>query len=343
MKISRLALLVASILLAPPLIAQDQYFDSDGVRIRYVVEGAGGPVVLVHGFAGRLEAWRTHGILENLARDHRVIAFDMRGHGKSAKPRDPKADGLRPGMEALKKLRPDMRLVIVDGATHAGERGILDRPELIAALRQFLDTRPQPDQGTLLFIQHVAVVDVSVGRVLPDMSVEIRGRTIAAVARDLRVPSTGDATVVDGRGKYLIPGLWDMHVHLSFPEGAAKTFLPVMVANGILGARDMHSFLSAIVAIKREVASGAQIGPRLFIAGPAVDGPNSYLPAARVVHTPDEARTAVRELKAAGVDFIKVYSSLPRDLYLAVAGEAKSEDIPFVGHVPYPVTAREAS
>ena len=175
------------------------------------------------------------------------------------------------------------------------------------------------------------------------MTVEIRGRTIAAMSGGDRLRTPRGARLIDGRGKYLIPALWDMHVHLSFPPGAAQISLPVMVANGVLGARDMHSFLSPIVSLKRAVASGAQVGPRLFIAGPAVDGPNSYLPGARIVHTPDEARVAVRELKAAGVDFIKVYSSVPKDLYLALAGEAKSEGIPFVGHVPYPVTAAEAS
>jgi imidazolonepropionase-like amidohydrolase len=198
-------------------------------------------------------------------------------------------------------------------------------------------------QNAPLFIRHVAVVDVKAGQVLSDMTVEIRGRTIAAMDSDRRVRGTRGATVINGRGKYLIPGLWDMHVHLSFPDGAAQIFLPVMVANGVLGARDMHSFLSTILSLKRDVATGAQIGPRLFVAGPAVDGPNSYLPAARVVRTPDEAREAVRQLKAAGADFIKVYSSLPKDSYLAVASEAKNEGIPFVGHVPYPVTAAEAS
>jgi imidazolonepropionase-like amidohydrolase len=184
---------------------------------------------------------------------------------------------------------------------------------------------------------------VAAGQLLPDMTVEIRGRTIAAMDSGRRVRVTRGARIVDGRGKYLIPGLWDMHVHLSFPPGAAQIFLPLMVANGVLGARDMHSFLAPVLSLKRAVASGTQIGPRLFVAGTAVDGPNSYLPGARVVHTADEARAAVRELKAAGVDFIKVYSSLPKDLYLAVASEAKNDGIPFVGHVPYPVTAAEAS
>jgi imidazolonepropionase-like amidohydrolase len=213
---------------------------------------------------------------------------------------------------------------------------------VVLALAALLSKRASAQDATL-FIQHVAVVDVVAGRVLPDMTVEIRGRTIAAMDSTPRIRLTRGAKMVDGRGKYLIPGLWDMHVHLSFPEGAAQIFLPLMVANGVLGARDMHSFLAPIISLKRAVATGAQIGPRLFVAGTAVDGLNSYLPGARIVHSPEEARTAVRELRAAGVDFIKVYSSLPKDLYLAVAGEAKSDGIPFVGHVPYQVTAAEAS
>jgi imidazolonepropionase-like amidohydrolase len=213
---------------------------------------------------------------------------------------------------------------------------------VVLALGAVLSNRA-PAQSAPLFIQHVAVVDVNTGQLLADRTVEIRGRTITAVDSAPRVQVTRGATIVDGRGKYLMPGLWDMHVHLSFPEGAAQIFLPLMVANGVLGARDMHSFLAPIISLKRAVAAGTQIGPRLFVAGTAVDGPNSYLPAARIVHTPEEARTAVRELKAAGVDFIKVYSSLPKEPYLVVANEAKTEGIPFVGHVPYQLTAAEAS
>ncbi len=198
-------------------------------------------------------------------------------------------------------------------------------------------------QDVPLFVEHVAVIDVIGGRVLPDMTVEVRGRTIVAVSPSRRVRFPQGASVFDGRGKYLIPGLWDMHVHLSWPPGAARVALPIMVANGVLGARDMHSILEPIVALKHAVANGSQVGPRLFVAGPAVDGPNSYLPASRIVRTADEAREAVRQLKASGVDFIKVYSSLPRELYFAVANEARNEGIPFVGHVPYPVTAAEAS
>jgi len=216
-------------------------------------------------------------------------------------------------------------------------------PRAVLASLFLLPSSPSAPQSGRLYISHVSVIDVIAGRAIPDQTVEIRGRTITSVdaARRVRIP--GDARVIDGRGKYLIPGLWDMHVHLGWPPGAAKGFLPMLVANGVLGARDMHSELPIIISIRKSIETGSQIGPRLFVAGPALDGPNSYLPVARIVSTPGEAREAVRQLKAAGVDFIKVYSSLPRDLYLAIAEEAKRERIPFVGHVPYAMTAAEAS
>src|SRR5258707_4207236 len=100
-------------------------------------------------------------------------------------------------------------------------------------------------QDVPLVIEHVTVIDVIAGRAQPDMTVEIRGRTIAALSPGPRVRAPGHARVIDGRGKYLIPGLWDMHVHVSWPAGAAQVFLPVMVANGVLGARDMHGTLEA--------------------------------------------------------------------------------------------------
>jgi imidazolonepropionase-like amidohydrolase len=128
---------------------------------------------------------------------------------------------------------------------------------VVLALGAVLSNRA-PAQSAPLFIQHVAVVDVNTGQLLADRTVEIRGRTITAVDSAPRVQVTRGATIVDGRGKYLMPGLWDMHVHLSFPEGAAQIFLPLMVANGVLGARDMHSFLAPIISLKRAVAAGTQ-------------------------------------------------------------------------------------
>ena len=84
--------------------AQDRYFDSQGVTIRYVDRGAGEPIVLLHGLGGSLETWTTTGILQNLERDHRVIAFDLRGHGRSGKPHDPKLYGREMGRDVVRLL-----------------------------------------------------------------------------------------------------------------------------------------------------------------------------------------------------------------------------------------------
>jgi pimeloyl-ACP methyl ester carboxylesterase len=97
------AFLVASI--AAPAFAQDQFFDSNGVRIRYVERGAGEPVVLVHGYTQTLDSnWIDTGVFANLAKDHHVIAFDLRGHGKSGKPHDPAAYGREIVQDAIRLL-----------------------------------------------------------------------------------------------------------------------------------------------------------------------------------------------------------------------------------------------
>ncbi len=84
--------------------AQDQFFDSDGVRIRYVDQGSGQPVVLIHGYTGSIAGWVETGILPNLAKDYRVIAFDCRGHGKSDKPHDPKSYGIQMVQDVVRLL-----------------------------------------------------------------------------------------------------------------------------------------------------------------------------------------------------------------------------------------------
>lgn len=186
-------------------------------------------------------------------------------------------------------------------------------------------------------ITHVGVVDVLAGRVLPNRTVVIEGRTIRTIATGA-APARG--TVVDGTGKFLIPGLWDMHVHTG---SAPDVYLPVLVGYGILGARDTHSVLETVTAARDAVARGTRIGPRLFVGGELVDGERSVNPQARKVKTEAEARAAVRALKAGGADFVKVYSALSRELYFAIADEARQAGIPYAGHVTPAITAAEAS
>ena len=194
-------------------------------------------------------------------------------------------------------------------------------------------------------ITHVTVIDTKNGKEIQDRTVIISGGRISEIRDSNGIePATG-TRVVEGNGKYLIPGLWDMHVHAVFAE-RRKSMFPAFIANGILGIRDMGTSmpLADIDQLRQQTANGSQLGPRIVAAGPILDGrPNPSRPNFLAITTPEQARETVRRLKSSGSDFIKVYSSLSRDSFLAIADEAKRENIPFSGHVPFSVSALEAS
>ena len=195
------------------------------------------------------------------------------------------------------------------------------------------------------YITHVTVIDPENSKEIQDRTVIISGDRISEVRDSKGIKPPAGTKVVDGRGKYLIPGLWDMHVHAVFAERLDSMF-PTFVANGVLGIRDMGTSmpLADIDHLRQQIASGSRLGPRIIAAGPLLDGrPKPLRPVFLAINTPDEAREAVRRLKSGGVDFIKVYSQLSRDSYLAIVDEAKKQNIPFAGHVPFSVSALEAS
>ena len=166
----------------------------------------------------------------------------------------------------------------------------------------------------------------------------IAGDRIIAVGKNLEPPP--QARIIDATGKFLIPGLWDMHVHLDPPGNALR----VLVANGITGIREMYSGipLATLGAWRarpenpRIVAAGFLDGPLMLNAGPAP--PDAY-----AVGNADQARLAVTLLAVSGADFLKVYNSLPREAYFAIAQESRRLGIPFAGHVPEAVSPAEAS
>jgi hypothetical protein len=133
-----------------------------------------------------------------------------------------------------------------------------------------------------------------------------------------------------------------MHVHWSEPITPAAPYLELFTANGVVGVRQMWGFPSHF-RWKKEMAAGTLRGPRMLLAGPIVDGPKPIWPRSVAAGTEAEGRQAVRKTKGDGYDFVKVYSLLPRDVYFAIADEAKKQGMVFAGHVPYSVTAGEAS
>ena len=183
------------------------------------------------------------------------------------------------------------------------------------------------------------------------MTVVISGQQISAVGPAASTPLPLRAQVVDAAGKFLIPGLADMHVHLTGagePTGSREFILPLLVANGITTVRDMGGKVEFLKHLRAEIDRGSllrarRLGPQIFFTGPYLDGAlPSFLPSI-VVKTPAEARQAVNRLTSEGVDFIKVQSGLDRGPYFAIAEESKAKHIRFVGHVPDRVSALEAS
>ena len=197
-----------------------------------------------------------------------------------------------------------------------------------------------------LVFTHVNVIDATGGPVQPDMTVIVTGQRITALGKTGQVQVPKNAQTVEARGKYLIPGLWDMHVHEIFgawlPED--KEIIPLLfVANGITGVRDMGGDLEPLKKWRSDIAAGKMIGPRMFIAGPMLDGPVPQFPSSAPVSNASDGRRVVDELAKGGADFIKIQSLIPRDGYFAAADEAKKLGIVFVGHVPDAVRAEEAS
>jgi imidazolonepropionase-like amidohydrolase len=188
-------------------------------------------------------------------------------------------------------------------------------------------------------ISHVTVVDVRAGRTLPDQTVIISGDRITSVGKSADIALPADANVINRSAKFLIPGLWDMHVHI-----AAPSYLPLLVANGVTGVREMHAFFpDTILQMRKSINEGKQLGPRIIAAGALIDGPKPLWPGSYSAGNEKEGREAVQTLKRRGADFIKVYSKLPREAYFGIADEAKKEGMVFAGHVPESVSAAEAS
>lgn len=188
-----------------------------------------------------------------------------------------------------------------------------------------------------LIFKNATVIDAT-GAAPRRASVAINGGRIVAIQKKIK-KRKGDQEI-DAKGKFLIPGLWDMHIHLGPPE----IFFPLLIASGITGVREMFDGIPMPVIrtwrsrpdVPRIYAPGFLDGPPMLWAGPAPPG-------AIAVATAQDGRFAVRALASTGVDFLKIYSSVPREAYFAIAAEARAIGIPFAGHVPEAVSPAEAS
>jgi imidazolonepropionase-like amidohydrolase len=206
-------------------------------------------------------------------------------------------------------------------------------PSLVGAQKK---TVPQ---SQLLVFTHVTVIDATGAPPMPDMTVVIKNERISEIGQSGRVTVPRGAQVVNASGKYLIPGLWDMHVHLSWTKATA---LPVLIANGVTSVRDLGGRLEELDEWRTKISAGLLTGPRILRAGPILNG-QKFNAFQMVSGNAYETRGVVRALKEVGVDFLKTHRRMPRDSYFALIDEAKKQGLTLVGHIPMTVTPEEAS
>ncbi len=187
-------------------------------------------------------------------------------------------------------------------------------------------------QAQTVAFTNVNVIPMDSERVLDGQTVLIKDGLIVEVGKKVKIPK--GAEVIDGRGKFLIPGLVDMHTHLlsdgdDYPDSIAEDELKVMIANGVTTVRFMIGTPELLI-LRAKSAKGEIVAPTIYSASPHLTGReqgNDF-----VVNTPDEAREAVRKSKAAGYDFIKVTTFIKPEVYEAAVDEAAKIGIRVVGH-----------
>ncbi|WP_078063024.1 amidohydrolase family protein [Solirubrum puertoriconensis] len=204
----------------------------------------------------------------------------------------------------------------------------------------------QPLQPYDLVITHANVVDVEAERVLPDQTVCI------AQGQIRRVQKSGTRTIaakqtIDAQGKYLIPGLWDMHVHFRGGDSlttANRNLLPLYLAHGITTVRDAGGDLTpAIFSWREQMAAGKLAGPRIYTSGPKLDGPRATWAGSLVVESPAQIEQALDSLQRLKVDYVKLYeSTISREAFLGAIASAEKRGLTTTGHMPYTATLREA-
>jgi imidazolonepropionase-like amidohydrolase len=226
-----------------------------------------------------------------------------------------------------------LRMISVVGLQLLIIASITIRPAAIAVSQS---TGKQENHADVVAFTNVNVIPMDRELVLHDQTVIVRDGHITAIGPAARVAIPRDAFIVQSRGKYLIPGLADMHTHV-FGE---KEYL-LYVSKGVTTIRNMWGFPSDL-EWRTKIAKGEKLGPTIYTAGSIIDGDPPQLRGSTAIDKPEEADRIVKAQKEAGYDFIKVYNRLKPDVYDAIVDAANKYAIRVVGHVPRAVGLEHA-
>jgi imidazolonepropionase-like amidohydrolase len=197
-----------------------------------------------------------------------------------------------------------------------------------------------PVEAPPVAFAHVSVIPMDRERVIEGQTVLVRNGLIEAIGPAESVALPADSLVVDGRGRYLMPGLVDMHVHIKYEDD-----LLLYVANGVTAVRDMWGTTGMQLMmgfpdqleLRQRIHQGQLLGPALYLAGPIMESEPTGMPFMTLIRTPAEAVESVAWQREQGYDFVKVYDNLTPEIYTAITHAAREHGLPVIGHVPWQV------
>ena len=194
-------------------------------------------------------------------------------------------------------------------------------------------------------ITNVTVID-AINGVREHQTVVFEGDEIVAI--EANEANTSALDIIDGKGKYLIPGLWDFHVHLTYDDRFTEAMPGLFLSWGITSVRDTGGLMHKILPVVEKMRSEAALAPRVFFSGPLLDGNDVVYdgvsrPEIGVRNTTvDDARATIADLKSQGVDFIKIYELVNQDVFAAMVAAANEHKLPIDSHVPLSMRASVA-
>ncbi|MBL0358296.1 MAG: amidohydrolase family protein [Chitinophagaceae bacterium] len=193
-----------------------------------------------------------------------------------------------------------------------------------------------------IVIKNISVIDVQNLKIIPKQTIHIKDERIAKIERSKKYKKIVSDTIIDGTGKFILSGFWDMHIHICWKENLNNLY-PTLFSYGITGVRDMGGDIKILTKFKNQVKGNPHSGPTLFGAGPILDGEKPVHLDFSVPLTQNNVRKVLDSLYFQKIDFLKVYSLLPKTVLDSIANYSKAKKIPFAGHVSEYVTPEEAS
>ncbi len=221
--------------------------------------------------------------------------------------------------------------------------GIINMKSYLTLILSFLFLLTAKAQSALfdIVIKDISILDSKRQLIIPHRTIYINGNRIVKIGSTKKLKRGTAKTIIDGKGKFISPGFWDMHIHTCWKDNLDESVFPVLLSYGITGVRDMGGSLTILDSFRQKAKNNPASYPNLFGAGPILDGENPVHPEFSIPMTSYNVKGVLDSLYKNGADFFKVYSLLQKNVLDSIIIYSEKKNIPFSGHVSEYITAEE--